>query len=93
MTLTEFLLARIAEDERDADNAYQWGTTRKVDGYLSGGYESRAARVLAECYAKRRIVTEARASDTALGDEVLRLLAFTYAEHPDYRAEFAPISP
>lgn len=53
-----------------------------------------AARVLAECEAKRRIVESARSSRTFRcedwADEVLRLLALPYADHPDYRDEWRP---
>ncbi|MGW9541985.1 DUF6221 family protein [Streptomyces anthocyanicus] len=49
MTLTEFLLARIAEDEAAAE--------RVLLDYGGGDLESLEARVLAECEAKRRIVS------------------------------------
>ena len=101
MTLTEFLLARIAEDEDIARNtmaSMKWST-----------------RVLAECEAKRRIV-ELHADggnsqgydDTGYGEydhactecgafgeygiewpcATLRALAYVYAGHPDYRQEW-----
>ncbi|KAB2809250.1 hypothetical protein F9L07_19610 [Pimelobacter simplex] len=63
MTITEFLLARIAEDEAVAQRAL--GERYMVDGGLRWGevgYETVSdltidpARVLAECEAKRRIV-------------------------------------
>jgi hypothetical protein len=85
MTLTEFLLARIAEDERAA-NA-DWSNL---------GYDP--ARVLAECEAKRRILDLHRSgevcdpcsgwlgTDPAADCPTLRLLALPYADHPDYRA-------
>lgn len=73
MTLTEFLLARIAEDEavaiatRDGHDPLTWeyagtgawGMAGPVDG--PSGYEAIVvdpARVLAECKAKRRIVAQ-----------------------------------
>lgn len=50
MTITEFLLARIAEDEAAADRV-------EFRPYLGeGAPELLTARVLAECEAKRRIV-------------------------------------
>jgi hypothetical protein len=59
------------------------------------------ARVLAEVDAKRRVVAlwreEPAAADLTWDggwcnavDEVLRLLALPYRDHPDYRAEWAP---
>jgi hypothetical protein len=56
------------------------------------------ARVLAECEAKRRIIEAASLtieiyrSGTVLdlAWETLRLLALPYADHPDYRSEWAP---
>lgn len=92
MTIVEFLLACIAEDEDDADRIL----------YDHGGmnFEPRAARVLAECEAKRRIV-EIAAAQIRLGDEaavwenwrdmaqqILRALASVYADHPDFRPEW-----
>jgi hypothetical protein len=84
MTLTEFLLARIAEDEAEMQRAdFVWD------------YQ----RLLAECEAKRRIVktrpfkllagAEERQADR-LRDQVLRLLALPYADHPDYQQEWKP---
>ena len=59
MTLTEFLLARIAEDEAVARD---WRHHRGKVSVLGGGtgYEAwcNPARVLAECEAKRRIVEQ-----------------------------------
>ena len=100
VTLTEFLLARIAEDERDADCI--------LFDYGQGNVESRAARVLAECEAKRRIVELHRpiwASDIEWADcaicpsalssggwpcPTLRALTLPYADHPDHREEWKP---
>ena len=53
MSITDFLLARIAEDEEQAE------TCRKLGWFPASKYEMRAvsqARVLAECAAKRAIV-------------------------------------
>ncbi len=102
MTLDEFLLARIAEDEvvaKDVPGTYDekglswWGEY----GHLSVS----PARVLAECEAKRRIV-ELLAEDWRISREklppgladheplLLRLLALPYTDHPDYREEWRP---
>lgn len=105
-SLTDFLLARIAEDEA---GEIQHETV--LDGYLGGERKTlvRHTRVepsprwLAECAAKRRIVElfswvdEVRTSDPNDthedrwydGDATLRALALPYADHPDYRAEWA----
>lgn len=92
--LTEFLLARVAEDEGDIAD---------IDGVNWTG-----ERVRAECEAKRRIVEHyQRAERCALDEdhdpdsltecawlgqgvwEVLHMLAAVYADHPDYSPEWA----
>jgi hypothetical protein len=105
MTLTEFLLARIAEDEAAADQKHDSfiDDLRLLEtfGECKCGYP---ARVLAECEAKRQIMELARDAEEAserLGsaDEYSRaaaykdavvLLALPYADHPDYRDEWKP---
>jgi len=83
MTLTEFLLARIAEDE--ASTPGRWDDHWYDD-------PSRYAR---EAEAKRRIV-EAWRRDLDEGVEqpeqlfATRCLALPYADHPDYREEWRP---
>lgn len=68
MTLTEFLLARIADDEASANDGFEtaphrpecaWRELEGItgDGVCSCGYP---ARVLKQCAAKRRIVEEAQ---------------------------------
>jgi hypothetical protein len=102
MTLAEFLLARIDEDE-GAAGFEEFGMP--VPGNSWG-----PERVLAECEAKRRIVNDAgfavhqaeinkRAPHTEpvfaaalLGKHVLNHLARPYADHPDYRQEWASAS-
>ena len=68
MNITEFLEARIAEDELRA-NYY---------GPLAMG----TARVLAECAAKRAIIIYSP-------PKTIQYLAAVYADHPDYRQEWA----
>ena len=78
-TLTEFLLARIAEDEDEAeDNEPYWG----------GWSSAHEARVLAECEAKRRIVEELSHDGLGPREWMLRVLAAVYSDHPDYRQEW-----
>lgn len=53
-------------------------------------------RVLADCEADRRIVTAASgwasadADTQAAMENIKRLLALPYADHPDYREEWRP---
>jgi len=83
--LAEFLLARIAEDEAAYESAYV--------AYLDG-FPFTPTRVLAECETKRRIVELCaywqRPVDGLDGEDILRLLALPYADHPDYREEWRP---
>jgi hypothetical protein len=96
-TLTEFLLARIAEDEA--------GYRAEAEGipWLTVNGRSLWAHLLAECEAKRRIVEKYERAldsrrehpdDLATAGALLALhgvvgiLASTYADHPDYREEW-----
>lgn len=96
MILSEFLLARITEDE-------EWARFAK-----RGNPPITSARVLAECEAKRQVtllhhLCYADATDETWArngrcDEcnghfpcrTLRALALPYADHPDYRPEWKP---
>ncbi|HKY58324.1 MAG TPA: DUF6221 family protein [Aeromicrobium sp.] len=105
MTLSDFLLARIAEDEagrheihRESCDSYRPdanGDTFPCDCDM-------ADRVLAECGAKRKIV-EIATDQIRLGREArgwgnwedmayqtLRALALPYADHPDFDEEWRP---
>lgn len=96
LTLADFLLARIAEDEEDVTNArydpsdHWW--------LPDAAYPK---RLLAECEAKRRIVERGRLTEAWIPttDErsigainanrfTLQHLALPYADHPDYREEW-----
>jgi hypothetical protein len=92
-TLADFLLARIGEDQaanRPGPEPEDW--CDRAEGLHLGH-----ARVLAECDAKRRIVTWA---EETWPDEpwwyadriepVLRYLALPYADHNEYRPEWKP---
>lgn len=125
MTLTDFLLQRIVEDEAVAQAAIaddvgsDEGFSGQYEslvappsgvGLAQGGFGEAAAlmiatyavpsRVLAECEAKRRIVSrcdmilrgrgegmfdEGRATDAR---DNLRALALPHADHPDFREEW-----
>ena len=94
--VTQFLLARIAEDYADAMSGWRW------KALPAGEYERLQARVLRECEAKRRIVSQwdltfSEESGEPLGGQgpetqwdTLRVLASVYAHHPDYREEWKP---
>ena len=100
MTLTEFLLARIAEDEAEMAAAIE-------SRYPSGRWTilRNPSRLAAECEAKRRIVEEHRggkwpnppdpcdahdASFVSTPCDTLRYLAAVYADHPDYDEAWRP---
>lgn len=125
MTITEFLLARIAEDEAALERRGPFPhSTHSMD--VVGSYNPRCpdclglpgkARVSAECAAKRAIIEEVfnyeQAADSDRGDccsmdelkagecryikpdklPSLQALAAVYADHPDYRQEWAPNTP
>jgi hypothetical protein len=102
--LTDFLLARIADDEAVARSVIDDddGVTffpRKA--HASHAIAWQPQRVLAECEAKRRIIAEhspvdpcdAHAADyRTIPCDTLLFLASVYADHPDYRAEWAAVS-
>ena len=89
MTLTEFLLARIAEDEEEARQAFAY---RGSGTMYPKGHACDPGRVLADCEARRRIVekVEANTGVTVEDDWPLNFLALPYADHPDYRQEWKP---
>jgi len=100
MTLTDFLLARIAEDETrardlgaDAMMGARWKHHPK-DAYddLQRMGLNYSRRVLAECEAKRQIVETATGQHTSSdeGYEMMRIIATVYAEHDDYDESWRP---
>jgi hypothetical protein len=101
MKLTEFLLARIAEDEAAAQAV--------VDELAFLGLPRTRGRALAECEAKRQIVEDevlrycdnvppsgfvspevADSIRSRADSRTLRHLAAIYADHSDYRQEWKP---
>lgn len=97
-TLTDFLLARIAEDEAGAVRQLSEATTQRPQGSSAREIGPDAAgsptRVLAECDAKRRWIDwvehESTSDLTAEQRVSLRYMALPYATHPEYRDEWRP---
>lgn len=102
VNLTEFLLARIAEDMNvavDCEVLVPLGYTWRSISWMHGanrehGRRWAPERVLAECEAKRKTIDRlndhAWVGSYAVRDVLLSLLAAPYADHPDYRQEWAP---
>ena len=99
MTITEFLLARIAEDEEVARAALpipdlespRWlpANLKRRFGIISGYEVDHIARhdpsrVLRECAAKRAIIEAAEHGYLSY----VAPLAAVYSDHPDYREEW-----
>ena len=101
--LSDFLDARIAEDEAEAK------PMAELDDDDRGGWSIvYAERVLAECAAKRAIIKQAQKAseveeefdeymwagagpeqvDPSTGDAILFALASVYKDHPDYCPEW-----
>lgn len=82
--LVEFLLARISEDEADARDTEPLPEWAVFDHDVSGWRE--APRVLAECDAKRRVITEHSLLTNPLeAKDYCRMCVSPYgfaAEHP-----------
>jgi hypothetical protein len=93
MNITEFLEARIAEDESRA-NAWQSRLDDlTIPAYMIGGTLNPAS-LLAECAAKRELVEiHTTCDDVSYGDAStcpeIRTLAAVYKDHPDYQPEWA----
>jgi hypothetical protein len=93
MTLTEFLRARLDEDQAAAE---AWSTPFSNPTAEQREHIARhdPARVLAEVDAKRRIIVECESliDDPAVRamETALCLLALPYADHPDYDQTWKP---
>ena len=103
MTLTEFLLARIATDLEWARRQERAAIRTHHVGRRGPHLPDHYSRVLAKCEANRRVVElhQPPTGDSHLrqrcdvdGDivpcQTLRLLALSYGDHPDYRPEWRP---
>jgi hypothetical protein len=82
--LDEWLLGEIAVEALAAGRAVD----QAAGPPPAGSWDP--ARVLAECAAKRRIVSFAADLTEEGTDDLLRLLALPYADHPGYRQEWRP---
>lgn len=116
MTITEFLLARIAEDEAAAEQLTHVFHGSGTQMYVSEAWIQsplKKGRFLSECAARRAIMSEheidlgmaepycdscAEWWNCELGEgpprvkypcPSIRALATIYADHPDYRQEWA----
>lgn len=97
ITLTDFLLARIAEDAALARDPNADGSPHAlvcdVNSYSAGDCDCTwPGQVLADCEAKRRIV-ESYVAEFGQGDwlvdhHTLHLLALPYAGHSNYHEEW-----
>jgi hypothetical protein len=90
VTLTEFLRARLVEDEKQAGIDENIGHISRA-GYQRAMAEVRAKRALVEDYERLVCYCAEEQSGTMAGQRyqagiTLRILAMPYADHPDYRA-------
>lgn len=87
MTITEFLLARLAEDYDEAV---------RLAGSSLLAEQLRSTRALDECEAKRLLTlamtefTNDRYAIAQPAEWTLRVLAAVYSDHVDYRDEWKP---
>jgi hypothetical protein len=88
MTITEFLEARIAADERAIMKLAEADRRPLLSISITVNHPQ---RLLAECAAKRAIIeTQSVPKIAAVPSPfILRALASVYADHPDYRQEWA----
>ena len=92
MTIREFLLARISEDEvtvaHPADHERSGGYSYSDVGGMSDVLTVGTDRVQAECAFKRWLIgTYSGTSEAYL---MLRAMATVYSEHADYREDWRP---
>lgn len=90
-TLTDFLLARISEDEAWWRGSGAYARDCQECAALSDHEPNRPTvdRLLTECEAKRQAVAFSE-GHARWSNFVLRALAAVYADHPDYRPEWRP---
>jgi hypothetical protein len=104
--LVEFLRARLDEDEEVAqatrkNEQFVCGTGRWFASHNNAITSMAPHRAVAEVEAKRRLLEQFRLRGDSVRavvqptvggvwDDLLRLLALPYADHPDYREEWRP---
>lgn len=99
MTLTEFLLERIAEDEATAKGGVSCNYAHPgADVHHFGGHPDTFR--LAECEAKRKVIDEINSLEAQIQSEWgvgpmdedsipgLQALALPYVNHPDFQPEW-----
>jgi hypothetical protein len=94
LTLTDFLLARIAATEAEANYVRNVGVSGPQYGSINGALSHVLDDVLAQCKAHRAIVERAGEPVAHAGQDLertfaLRALASIYADHPSFRQEWA----
>jgi hypothetical protein len=99
MTLTEFLTARLDEDEAEARAAFSgqvdplngWGVDGRAVTPHVGVVHEDVQRAHIVKWNPARVLDECEAKRRLLvtGDQVLRALAAVYKDHPDYQREWA----
>ncbi len=100
MYITEFLEARISEDEAAAREAMEERSrstpNEGADTSLVPWPDSPVPavlvgpeRVLAECVVKRSLIEHWGQYEALNGPSLLTVMAMVYADHPDYQQEWA----
>ena len=91
--LTDFILARVVEDEAEVDALLgEWG--RLADGRRLERQCEAYRRIVEECYVADCIeddlgtVMERARATPYVGERILRDLASIWSDHPDYRQEW-----
>jgi hypothetical protein len=89
LALTEFVLARLADDLIEIEEGYG----QECENVFS------KERLLADCDAKRRLVTYQQgewhwndylySGEVCAYEEIVKYLALSYAAHPDYQPRWA----
>ncbi|MET1088215.1 MAG: DUF6221 family protein [Arthrobacter sp.] len=99
MTITEFLEARISEDEAAAGEAIEErslstpdaGTDTSLVPWPDSPVPAVLVgpeRVLAECIVKRSLIKHWGPHEALNGPSLLTIMAMVYKDHPDYRQEW-----
>lgn len=86
-SIVEFLLARLAEDEKRGQSCRYWSECD--EGYGCPAHMS-TGRWVDEVEAKRRVVSLMNDTGWLGRHDVLKALALPYAAHEDYREEWRP---